>query len=105
MKRVAAVLVLNVACTGTLPAGAPCSGSSECETGLACLYDLGAGCSAGGQCVVPSSDCSGSSEGLSLCGCNGAPLNLTCIPSIVALPQRTATGMACIADAGHDATD
>ncbi len=100
----AGLAALALSCTGTLPAGAECSGSSECETGLTCLYALGAGCTASGHCVVPSSDCSGPSTGLSLCGC-GAPLDLTCIPSIAALPQRTATGMACVVDAGNDAED
>ncbi len=99
-----ATLGIAASCTGLTPAGGPCSASSECETGLACLYALGSGCGASGQCVVPSSDCSGSSVGLSLCGC-GAPLDLSCIPSIVALPQRTATGAACLADGGADAGD
>jgi hypothetical protein len=90
-------------CAGSVPSGATCTDSSECETGLACLYTLGAGCTAAGHCVVPSSDCSGTAAGLSLCGCGGAPLDLTCIPSIIALPQRTASGGACARDAGGDA--
>jgi hypothetical protein len=99
-----AMLAIGESCTGTLPSGASCSATSECETGLACLYAIGSGCNASGMCVVPSSDCSGSSAGLSLCGC-GAPLDLSCLPSIAALPQRTATGPACVADAGADAGD
>jgi hypothetical protein len=95
------VLAALVACTGTLPAGATCSGSSECETGLACLYILGSGCSASAQCVVPLNDCGGSAAGLAPCGCNGAPLP-TCIPSNLALSQRTASGAACLTDAGGD---
>lgn len=99
----AAFVAAVVSCTGTLPSGSPCSGSSECETGLSCLYDLGSGCSASGRCVVAVSDCNPSALGLSLCGCNGAPLDTTCIPSNLALTQRTATGVACLADAGADA--
>lgn len=101
----AGALVLCISCTGTLPAGSSCSETSECETGLACLYDLGSGCSASGNCVVPSNDCSGPTTGLLLCSCNGAPLDLSCVPSIAALPQRTATGMACVMDGGQDAGD
>lgn len=100
-----AVLGLTVSCPGLTPVGSACSSTSECETGLSCLYPLGSGCGASGQCLVPSSDCSGTIAGLSLCGCGGAPLNLSCVPSIVALPQRTATGPACLADAGADAGD
>jgi hypothetical protein len=99
----AGVLAAVVSCTGTLPSGSPCTRSSGCETGLSCLYDVGSGCSASGHCVIPSSDCSGSATGLSLCGCNGAPLDMTCIPSTFALPQRTATGLECLVDAGADA--
>ena len=98
-------LVATLSCAGSVPPGASCSSSGECETGLACLYLLGSGCSAYGQCVIPASDCSVSSVGLSLCGCGGATLDLSCIPSIVALPQRTATGPACVVDAGADAGD
>jgi hypothetical protein len=101
----ALVLGIATACAGSAPSGAACSDSSQCETGLACLYALGAGCSASGQCVVPSSDCSGPTGDLSLCGCSGAVLDLTCIPSIAALPQRTATGPACAVDAGTDGGD
>ncbi len=100
-----AMLGIGVSCTGTLPSGASCSATSECETGLACLYAIGSGCNASGMCVVPSSDCSGTIAGLSLCGCGGTPLDLSCVPSIAALPQRTATGPACVADAGADAGD
>jgi hypothetical protein len=89
-------------CAGSAPSGAACTDSSECETGLACLYALGAGCTAAGRCVVPSNDCSGTAAGLSLCSCGGAPLDLSCIPSIAALPQRTATGDVCARDAGAD---
>ncbi len=102
-----ATLVAGIAasCAGSAPAGAACSDSSQCETGLACLYTLGAGCSAGGQCLVPSSDCSGPTDaGLSFCGCNGAILN-PCVPGNLALPQRSATGAACALDAGADAGD
>ena len=97
-------LLLWASCAGSVPSGASCTSSSVCETGLQCLYTLGAGCNASGRCVVPSTDCSGPSTGLSLCGC-GAPLDLSCIPSIFALPQRTATGAACIVDGGADAGD
>jgi hypothetical protein len=105
----AAIVAVGVAaqpsCAGSAPSGASCTDSSECETGLACLYTLGAGCSAAGRCVVPSTDCSGPAAGLSLCGCGGAPLDLSCIPSTAALPQRTATGGACAHDAGADGGD
>jgi hypothetical protein len=97
-------MALSMSCAGSVPAGASCTSSGDCETGLACLYALGAGCNASGRCVVPSNDCSGPSTGLSLCGC-GAPLDLTCIPGIAALSQRTTTGAACIVDAGTDAGD
>jgi hypothetical protein len=103
-RRAVASAIVTVAvatsCAGSVPAGASCMDSGECETGLACLYTLGAGCSVAGRCVVPSADCSGSAAGLSLCGCGGAPLDLTCIPSIAALSQRTATGGACAVDGG-----
>lgn len=89
-------------CAGSAPSGAACTDSSQCETGLACLYALGAGCTAAGHCVVSSNDCSGSAAGLSLCGCGGAALDLSCIPSVAALPQRTATGDACARDASAD---
>lgn len=103
-RRAVASAIVTVAlaasCAGSVPSGASCTDSSECETGLACLYTLGAGCSASGRCVVPSPDCSGPAAGLSLCGCGGAPLDLSCIPSIAALPQRTTTGGACAVDGG-----
>jgi len=102
---VTAAVSAAASCAGSAPSGASCTDSSECETGLACLYTLGAGCTATGRCVVPSSDCSGTAVGLSLCGCGGAPLDLSCIPSIAALPQRTATGGACALDAGAHAAD
>jgi hypothetical protein len=101
---VAAVAVAG--CAGSAPPGSSCSASSECESGLACLYPLGSGCGASGQCAIPLSDCSGSSSaGLVLCGCGGAVLDLACIPSSLALPQRTATGAACSLDGGADAGD
>jgi len=98
-----AVLSLGVACAGSVPAGASCQASNECEPGLACLYALGAGCASPastGQCAIPTNDCSGTGAGLVLCGCGGAQLDLTCLPSSAALPQRTATGAACSSDAG-----
>jgi hypothetical protein len=101
----ALALGIATACAGQAPSGAACSDSSQCENGLACLYALAAGCSASGQCVVPSSGCSGPIDGLSLCGCNGATLDLTCFPTSAALPQRTATGPACALDAGTDGGD
>ena len=93
------------ACAGSVPADASCSASSDCETGLACLYALGSGCSAPGHCAIPARDCSGTSEGLVLCPCRGAALDLSCVPSSVVLTQRTATGAACAGDAGSDVTD
>ena len=94
------VATLCASCAGSVPPGASCTASSECETGLACLYPLGAGCSAAGQCAIPANDCSGSIPGLIACGCGGALLDLSCIPSSAALPQRTATGAACMLDGG-----
>jgi hypothetical protein len=94
------VAILCVSCAGSVPPGASCTASSECETGLACLYPLGAGCSAAGQCAIPANDCSGGIPGLVACGCGGALLDLSCIPSSAALPQRTATGAACMLDGG-----
>ncbi|HTB77019.1 MAG TPA: hypothetical protein VK762_27430 [Polyangiaceae bacterium] len=106
VSAIAALIVgIAASCAGSAPSGATCSDSSQCESGLACLYTLGAGCNATGQCIVPLSDCNGPANvGLSLCGCNGATLD-PCIPSNLALPQRTATGAACTLDAGTDGGD
>jgi hypothetical protein len=92
-------------CAGSVPVGSSCSSSGECETGLSCLYALGSGCSAKGQCLVAASDCSGSTVGLSLCGCGGASVDLTCVPISAALSQRTATGAACGLDSGANVAD
>ena len=100
-----AALVAFAACAGSVPAGASCKASSECEPGLACLYGLGAGCDAPGQCAIPVNDCSGTSAGLVLCGCSGAKLDLSCLPSSASLPQRTATGLACQAQADAGGSD
>ncbi len=97
------LLGLLGACAGSVPSGASCSASSDCETGLACLYALGSGCGASGSCAIPVRDCSGTSAGLVLCGCSGEVLDLSCIPSSAAIAQRTATGAACPVDAGMDA--
>jgi hypothetical protein len=77
--------------------------SSQCEPGLECLFPLGAGCDAQGACGVSSNDCSGSAAGLVLCGCGDVPLDLTCVSSVAALTQRTATGAACATEGGADA--
>ncbi|HEX4447694.1 MAG TPA: hypothetical protein VH044_13185 [Polyangiaceae bacterium] len=98
-----AVAAANVSCAGSAPAGASCNQSSDCENGLACLYSLGSGCEvAKGQCLVPTSDCSGGGPGVVVCDCASIPV--TCIPSSDALPVRTVTGPACATDA-TDATD
>ena len=91
------------ACPGEVPSGGSCSSTSDCESGLQCRYPLGSGCGARGQCDVPTSDCDGTASGLVLCAC-GASLDLACIPSSVTLTVRSATGTACLADAG-DAGD
>ncbi len=89
-----------VSCVGTVPEGSSCTQSSDCESGLQCLYPLGSGCSAKGQCLVPTNDCSFDITGLSLCACPGTVIDWTCVPSNAALGQRSATGTACGADAG-----
>jgi hypothetical protein len=97
-------LVLCVSCAGSVPAGASCNQASDCENGLACLYALGSGCDvAKGQCLVPTSDCSGSVSGVIACDCASIPV--TCIPSSDALPVRTVTGPACATDGGAGVGD
>jgi hypothetical protein len=93
------------ACAGSVPSGASCTASSDCETGLACLYALGSGCGASGYCAIPVRDCSGTRAGLVLCGCAGEALDLSCVPSSAAIAQPTATGSACPVDGGSDARD
>jgi hypothetical protein len=90
-------------CPGEVPAGGACSSTGECEDGLQCLYPLGSGCSAKGQCDVPTTDCAGTAVGLIVCGC-GAPVDFGCIPASATLAVQTATGSACLLDAG-DAGD
>jgi hypothetical protein len=112
VARAAAVFAILAAlgaplasCAGQVPSGSSCSSSSQCESGLTCLYALGAGCSAQGHCVIATTDCSGTTLGLSLCACGGATLDLTCIPTSAALSQQTATGAACGLDGGADVAD
>jgi hypothetical protein len=94
------------ACPGEVPAGGACHSSGECKNGLQCLYPLGSGCSAAGQCDVPTTDCGGSAAGLVLCACSGA-LDLACIPASATLTVPTGTGADCSGDAGDagDAAD
>ena len=92
-------------CAGQVPSGSSCTSSSQCEKGLTCLYALGSGCSAKGHCVIATTDCSGTAQGLSLCACGGATLDLACIPTSAALSQQTATGAACGLDSGADVAD
>jgi len=104
MAAAALVLAATVAaCPGEVPAGGSCASTGDCESGLQCRYSLGSGCSARGQCDVPTSDCGGTASGLILCAC-GSALDLACIPSSATLTVRSATGAACSADAG-DAGD
>ena len=93
-----------MSCAGSVPAGSSCDQSSDCESGLACLYALGSGCGVTkGQCLIPTSDCSGGGPGIVVCDCTGVAL--TCIPSSDALPQRSASGPACASDAGTMVAD
>jgi hypothetical protein len=112
IARVSATLAILAAlgaplasCAGQVPSGASCSSSGQCEKGLTCLYALGSGCSAKGHCVIATTDCNGSTQGLSLCACGGGTLDLTCIPTSAALSQQTATGAACVLDGGADVAD
>jgi hypothetical protein len=94
----------TASCAGSVPAGASCNQSSDCENGLACLYALGSGCDvAKGQCLIPTSDCSGAGPGVVVCDCASIPV--TCIPSSDALPVRTVSGPACATDAGSPDAD
>ena len=93
-----------MSCAGSVPAGSSCDQSSDCESGLACLYPLGSGCGATkGQCLIPASDCSGGGPGVVACNCSGVVL--TCIPSSDALPQQSTSGPACFQDGGPMAAD
>jgi hypothetical protein len=96
-------LLCALACTGVGGAGSTCQSTPDCVDGLECLYALGSGCDAQGQCQIETHDCSGATAGLVVCGC-GAPLDTSCISSSLSLEQRTATGPACMSDGGQDAS-
>lgn len=92
------------ACSQRGAAGSACLSSGDCQTGLMCLYAIGAGCAAQGACDVPPNGCLPGASSLILCGCADAQVDLSCIGDNATLPQPTATGSSCIGvtDAGED---
>jgi hypothetical protein len=97
---VGAFVAVAAACGVRFPEGYACASSDQCEDGLSCLYPLGSGCAAQGECSVPTTDCSGTTAGLILCSCGTEPLDLSCLPANAELLQPTATGAACAGDGG-----
>jgi hypothetical protein len=96
---VAVILATGCATKAGTP-GSGCATSADCESGTKCLYAIGAGCDAGGHCGVASSECLQGTANLVLCGCGGAPIDLSCVSSSAVLERPTATGAACGVDAG-----
>lgn len=83
--------------------GTACHSPGDCQTGLACLYPIGAGCGQPGACDVPPNGCLPNVSDLILCGCLDAQPDLSCIGNNATLSQPTATGSAC--GGGADAAD
>jgi len=90
-------------CQSTGGPGAACQSPGDCQSGLECLYAIGAGCDAQGACDVPPNGCLPGASTLVLCACADAQIDLACIGDNATLQQPTATGSVC--GAASDGSD
>jgi hypothetical protein len=97
-------IVAMADCAARGSAGSACQSLGDCQTGLMCLYAIGAGCGSQGACDVPPNGCLPGASSLILCGCADAQVDLSCIGDNATLEQPTATGSSCrgVIDAGAD---